>query len=412
MNMSTSIQSKVVIIGAGHAGGSLAALLREQGHQGPILLIGEEPYVPYQRPPLSKAFLKGGADADSLALKNRDYYDQHNIQLKLGETVTAIEPGNKTVVLGDGSRESYDYLVLAMGAAARKLDIPGATLENILQLRDIGDGLRLKEALQPGRRLAIVGGGYIGLEVAASARALGLDVVVIEREARLLARVASEPLARFFESYHGQQGVEIIHNAQLSQFEGSGKVEAVVLADGRRIPCDLALVGVGAIPRDQLARSAGLACENGVVVDQSARSSDPSIFAIGDLSWRPLPVYGNRMFRLESVPNALEQARQVACAILGLPQPAPELPWFWSDQYDLKLQIAGIPFDADQQVVRQVAGQNKLAVYHLRGDQVVAVEALNSPLDFIAGKQLITSGAAVSIEKLSDPAVKAKDAVL
>jgi len=407
-----SIESKIVIIGAGHAGGALAAQLREQGHRGPLCVIGDEPYLPYQRPPLSKAILKGTAETASLFLRNATFYPENDIEVRTGQTVSAIDRDARHVTLAGGESLPYDFLILATGARPRQLAIPGAGLANILTLRGIDDAARLKSALQPGRRLAIVGGGYVGLEVAASARALGLEVTVVERETRLLARVASEPLATYYERIHQQQGVQIIRNANLSHFEGDDHVTAVHLEDGRRLACDVAVVGVGALPRDELARAAGLHCENGVMVDQDARTSDPAIFAIGDLSWRPLPVYGDRMFRLESVPNALEQARQVACAIVGKPRPAAEVPWFWSEQYDVKLQIAGLPFDADRQLVRGAPEQSKFAVYHLRGEQVVAVEAVNSPLDFIAGKQFILSQAPVSADRLADTNIKAKDAAL
>ncbi|RJG03364.1 NAD(P)/FAD-dependent oxidoreductase [Noviherbaspirillum sedimenti] len=407
-----SIESKIVIIGAGHAGGALAAQLREQGHRGPLCVIGDEPYLPYQRPPLSKAVLKGATDTESLILRNAAFYQENDIEVRTGQTVSAIDRNARHVTLAGGESLPYDFLILATGARPRQLAIPGAGLANILTLRGIDDAARLKSALQPGRRLAIVGGGYVGLEVAASARALGMEVTVVEREARLLARVASEPLATFYERIHQQQGVQIIRNANLSHFEGDDHVTAVHLEDDRRLACDVAVVGVGALPRDELARAAGLHCENGVMVDQDARTSDPAIFAIGDLSWRPLPVYGDRMFRLESVPNALEQARQVACAIVGKPRPAAEVPWFWSDQYDIKLQIAGLPFDADRQVVRGAPEQSKFAVYHLRGEQVMAVEAINSPLDFIAGKQFILSQALVCADRLANMAIKAKDAAL
>ncbi|WP_395407144.1 NAD(P)/FAD-dependent oxidoreductase [Pseudoduganella sp. UC29_106] len=407
-----SIDSKVIIIGAGHAGGALAAQLREQGHVGPICIVGDEAYLPYQRPPLSKAFLKGTADKASLFLKNPAYYEEKSIEIRTGQTVSSIDRAGRSVTLANGDTLHYDFLVLAMGAAPRLLAAPGAGLDNILVLRGIDDALRLQQALQPGRRLAVVGGGYIGLEVAASARQLGLHVTVIEREARLLARVASESLASFYENLHAEQGVQVICGADVSAFEGGRAVSTVRLEDGRRVECDVAVVGIGAVPRDALARACGLECGNGVVVDGDGRSSDPAIFAIGDLSWRPLPVYGDRMCRLESVPNALEQARQAACAIVGKPRPAADVPWFWSDQYDAKLQIAGLPFTADRQVMRGSAELRKFAVYHLDGDRVVAVEAMNSPLDFVAGKQFIASGVAVSAARLADMSAKAKDAAL
>ncbi len=407
-----STESNIVIIGAGHAGGVLAAQLREQGHRGSLCLIGDEPYFPYQRPPLSKAVLKGAADTDALFLRSAAFYQEHNIEVRTGQTVSSIDRDTRQVKLAGGASLPYSFLIMATGARPRALAVPGADLANIFMLRGIDDAARLKDALQPGRRLVIIGGGYVGLEVAASARALGMEVTVVEREARLLARVASAPLASFYERIHQQQGILIVCNASLKNFEGDNHVTAVHLEDGRRLPCDVAVVGVGALPRDELARAAGLDCENGVKVDQDARTSDPVIFAIGDLSWRPLPVYDNRMFRLESVPNALEQARLVACAITGKPRPAAEVPWFWSDQYEVKLQIAGLAFDADHQVVRGAPELSKFAVYHLQGERVVAVEAINSPLDFIAGKQFILSRAPVSVDRLSNTAIKAKDAAL
>lgn len=401
----------VLIIGAGHAGVAVAAQLRAQGHAGPIRLLGDEAALPYQRPPLSKAWLKGEADAVSLQLRAPSWYAQQNIELLHGAAV-AIDRGARQVVLADRTALPYDVLVLAMGARARALAVPGAALAGILSLRDAGDAGALQAALAPGRRLAVVGGGYIGLEVAASARALGLEVCLLEREPRLLARVASAPLAAFFEALHVQNGVRIVRGARLAQFEGGPAVTALTMEDDSRLPCDVALVGVGAEPRDELARAAGLACENGIVVDEQARTNDPAIFAVGDLSWRPLPVYGGRRCRLESVPNALEQARQAASAIAGTPPPAPEVPWFWSDQYQAKLQIAGLPFDANRQVLRGDPQAGKFAVWHLAGERVMAVEAVNSPLDFMAAKQLIATGVPVCATRLADPACKAKEAVL
>lgn len=410
--MSEPTSSRVVIIGAGHSGGTLAAQLRHQGHHGPISIIGDEPYPPYQRPPLSKAFLKGSVDAAALQLFNEAFYQEHQIELRLGQSVVAIDRAHRYVELNNGECLSYDFAVFATGAEARQLQVEGATLKNILQLRSIDDAMQLKQALQPGRRLAVVGGGYVGLEVAASARALGLEVIVVEREARLLARVASEPLANFFEAYHRGQGVEILCDAQVSSFAGQDSLDAVCLNDGQRLACDVAIVGIGAIPRDQLARASGLKCENGIVVDTRARTSDPAILAIGDVTWRPMPLYGDRMSRLESVPNALEQAKQAAASILEKPTPTSEVPWFWSDQYGLKLQIAGVPFEADKRILRGSPTDEKFAVYHLRGEQVVAVEALNSPLDFIAGKQFIANRSEVCAQRLADNSIKAKDALL
>lgn len=399
----------VVIVGAGHAGGSAAAFLRQYGHEGRIVLIGDEPLLPYQRPPLSKAWLKGEADADSLALKPAEWYGETNVFLRLSGVAERINRAAKTVTLASGEAIAYDFLILATGARARQLPIPGADLAGVLALRTAADAELLKHALGPGKRLAVIGGGYVGLEAAASARALGAEVVVVERESRVLARVACETLSTFFQDYHRARGVAFELNAGVEAFEGADShISGVRLSDGRVLPCDVALVGVGAIPNDELAKDAGLATANGVVVNLEARTDDPAIFAIGDVADRPLPLY-ERQFRLESVPNALEQAKQAASAILGRPGPAPEVPWFWSDQYDLKLQIAGLPFEADRQVVRGDVAAAKFAVFHLKGDLLQAVEAVNAPPEFMAGKQLIAKRTPVNIEKLADTSVSMKE---
>ncbi|MFN4178317.1 NAD(P)/FAD-dependent oxidoreductase [Phenylobacterium sp.] len=399
----------VVILGAGHAGGTAAALLRQYGHEGPITLVGEEPIPPYQRPPLSKAWLKGEADADSLALKPLEFYAENGIDFRPGVKALSLKRGDKTVALSDGSTLSYDILILATGARAIALPIPGADLKGVMALRTAADAEQLKAAVGPGKKLAVVGGGYIGLEVAASGRALGAEVTVLEREARLLARVACEQLSTFFRDYHEKHGVAFELGCTVTGFTGEGgHVTGVTLADGRTLPCDAAVVGVGAAPNDEIAKDAGLECARGVVVDLDARTSDPSIFAIGDVAHRPMPIY-ERMFRMESVPNALEQAKQAAAAITGRPRPPGECPWQWSDQYDLKLQIAGYPFDADQIVVRGDPATARFAVFHLKGNQVQAVEAINAPPEFMMGKQLILNRKPVDKAKLADPAVSMKE---
>jgi 3-phenylpropionate/trans-cinnamate dioxygenase ferredoxin reductase subunit len=405
----TDNPAHVVIIGAGHAGGTAAALLRQYGFAGPITLIGDEPIAPYQRPPLSKAWLKGEADAEALMLKPESFYGEQSIDLRLNTRAAAIDRAAKTVTLEGGQTVSYDALILATGARARRLTIPGVELEGVLELRSAADAEKLKAALGHGRRLAVIGGGYVGLEAAASGRALGAEVVVLEREPRLLARVACEVLSSFFQSYHEAHGVRFELGAQITAIEGQdGHVAGVRLADGRLIACDAALVGVGALPNDELARAARLECSNGVHVDLEARTSDANIFAIGDVTFRPMPHY-DRMHRLESVPNALEQAKQAASAITGRPAPAPETPWFWSDQYDLKLQIAGVPFDTDEILVRGDPAAAKFAVFHLKAGVVRAVEAVNAPPEFMMGRQLIASRRPVARDRLADPTVSMKE---
>jgi len=384
-------------------------MLRQFGHEGPISLIGEEPLAPYQRPPLSKAWLKGEADAEDLMLKGDGFYEEHRIDLRLNEAATAVDRGARTVMLRDGAALAYDVLILATGARPRKLPAPGCDLAGVLELRSAADAEALKAALGPGKTLAVIGGGYIGLEVAASARALGAEVVVIEREDRLLARVASAPLSDFFHAYHRKHGVRFELSAGVEALEGKGgHVAGVRLADGRVIACDAVLVGVGAQPNIELAQAAGLDCGNGIVVDLEARTSDPAIFAIGDCTFRPLPLYGVD-FRLESVPNALEQAKQAAAAICGRPAPAGEVPWFWSDQYDLKLQIAGLAFAPDHRVIRGDVEAGRFAVFHMHRQRIVAVEAVNAPAEFMGGRLLIGRGAAVDPARLADTSVSMKE---
>ena len=406
--------SSIVIAGSGHAGGSAAAFLRQFGWTGKITLIGEEPLPPYQRPPLSKAWLKGEANADSLALRPLKFYAESGIDLRLGRRVEAIDRAVRTVVLDNGDSLGYGQLILALGSRLRKLPVPGADLPGVLELRTAADADRIKAALAPGVKLAVVGGGYIGLEVAASARGLGAAVTVVEREERLLARVASPELSRFFQTTHDFKGVEILLGANVAALEGDGRegISGVRLADGRRIACDVVIVGVGALANDAVARAARLECNDGILVDLAARTSDPDIFAIGDCTRRPLPHY-RRMARLESVPSALELARQAASAICGRPAPAAEVPWFWSDQYHVKLQMAGMPFDVASTVTRGDPAAAKFAIFLLDADGAVqAVEAINAPAEFMAGRQLIANRKFIAPERLSNPSISMKELLI
>ena len=403
-------EAGVVIVGAGHAGGAAVAALRQFGWKGGITLIGDEPILPYQRPPLSKAWLKGEATAESLALRPERFYTQQTIDVRLSSSVVSIDRAGRAVHLADGTVVVYEKMILALGARARRLVLPGFELGGVLELRTAAHAERLKAAIGPGRRIAIVGGGYIGLEAAASARGLGAEVFVMERESRLLARVASPPLSEFFAAAHQAHGVEIYTGAQVVGLVGQGgHVSGVRLADGSVLACDAALIGVGAVPNEEIAAAAGLACANGVVVDGQARTSDPDIFAVGDLTDRPLALYGRRG-RLESVPNALEQARQAASAITGRAAPGPEVPWFWSDQYDIKLQIAGLPFDVARLVVRGDPARGAFAVFHLdAGGRVQCVESVNTPAEFMGGRQLIAKRKPVDADALGDLSSTMKD---
>ncbi len=402
----------VVVVGAGHAAGALAAALRQGGYAAPITLIGEEPLPPYQRPPLSKAWLKGEAGSDDLLLRPLAFYADKSIDLRLSRKVVAIDREAGLVSLDDGSQLAYDKLVFATGSRLRKLVVPGVASQGVLELRTAADAEGIKAALGPGRRLAVVGGGYIGLEVAASARALGAEVVVIEREARLLARVASEALSKFFAECHAAHGVSVVLGASVVAFQArDGAVTAVQLADGRVFDCDLAVVGIGALANDALAAAAGLLCRDGIVVDESARTADPAVYAIGDCTQRPVPRYG-RSVRLESVPNALEQAKQAAADICAKPAPKAEVPWFWSDQYNIRLQIAGMPFDVVRRVVRGDTATGKFAVFHLDASGCLqTVEAVNSAPEFVAARQWVAARQVLDPARIADMTLSVKQII-
>lgn len=399
--------SDVVIIGAGHAGSALAATLRQVGYTGSITVIGDEPHLPYHRPPLSKKF----SSPEVLQwLRPNDFYASNSIDLTLRSTVVEIDRDAAKVVLADGSEHGYGTLVLATGSSPRSLPAPGSDADGVLCLRTLEDAEALARAVAPGMRMAIIGGGYVGMEVAAVARSRDTAVTVIEREDRILARVASPELSERLTAYHRERGTEILTDASVDgiRFE-SGRAVGVTLGDGTEIDCDSVLVGIGAVPNDALARAAGLACEGGVTVDELTRTSDPRILAIGDVAVRPLPGI-DRPMRLESIPNVSDQSRIAAALITGSAPPAHETPWFWSDQFDLEVKIAGIVGGAARRVVRPAPKHGGFAVYHLTsGSTVTAVETVNAGSEFMAGKRLIAHSTVVDAAEIADPAIALKD---
>lgn len=408
----TDKNAAVLILGAGHAGGTVAALLRQYEFAGSITLVGDEPLAPYHRPPLSKSALRDGPTFVPMPLKPAEFYATSMIDLVLGCQVEALDRDAKSVRLSGRDAIRYDHLIIALGSRPIHLSAPGADLAGVVTLRTATDAERLHSLLVPGKHLAIVGGGYVGLEVAASARALGVTVTVIERESRLLARVASPPLSSFFHEHHSAHGVRFELASTVTGFDGqSGHLSGIRLDDGRVIACDIALVGVGAVPNDEIARRSGLDTENGILVDHLSRTSDPAIFAIGDVARRPVPNHAGSV-RLESVPNALEQAKQAASVIAGRSPPDLEVPWQWSDQYDVKLQIAGMASGSCRIVLRGSPSSAGFSVLHLNGDRLNCIEAVNSPKDFIAGKQLIADGSRLDGHLLSDPAIALKEAIV
>lgn len=416
MSQATGIDagSTVAIIGGGQAGAEVATLLRQNGHKGRIILFGEEKDLPYMRPPLSKAYLAGEIGRDALIYKAPAAYEKAGVELRLGQRVAAIERGAKRLRLENGEHVSYDKLVIATGGRARELNVPGAKLGNIFYLRTIADVELLQPQLQPGRRLVIVGGGYVGLEFAAVAIKRGLKVTVLEGAPRVLARVTAPEVSAFYERFHRAAGVEIRTGVAVSGFKAGPdgeSVGAVQCGDELSIPADFVLVGIGLVPNTELAEEAGLVIDGGILVDEASRTSDPDIFAIGDCAIHARHGFLQRKMRLESVPNALEQARTVAAVIAGKAAPAATAPWFWSDQYDLKLQMAGISEGYDELAIRGSTEGSSFIAFYLKDGRVIAADAINRPAEFMASKRLIGDRAKVNAKDLADESVSLKSLI-
>jgi 3-phenylpropionate/trans-cinnamate dioxygenase ferredoxin reductase subunit len=395
---------RVVVIGAGQAGSSLVTKLRALGHDGPVTLIGAERVVPYQRPPLSKAYLMGEIGVDRLILRAEEFYVEQDIALRLGVPVTWIDRASQEVRL-NGEHLPYDALVLATGSVPRRLPAAiGGDLPGVYTLRDIVDVDAMRGAFRPGARVVIVGGGYIGLEAAAVARKLGLEVTVVEMAPRILQRVAAPETSDWFRALHRAHGVTLLEGTGLARLLGTDHVTGAELADGRVLPCDFVIVGVGIAPATGLAEAAGLALDNGIAVDAFGRSSDPAVWAAGDCA--SFPHAGGRL-RLESVGNAIDMAEAVAVNILGAAEPYVAKPWFWSDQYDAKLQIAGLNTGYTHVVTRKTS-EDQVAFWYFRGGTLLAVDAMNDARAYMVGKRLIEAGRSPDPVVLADPAADLK----
>lgn len=379
----------VVIVGAGQAGAEVATALRQNGYSHPITLIGEERHVPYRRPPLSKTFLAGEATLESLHLKPEEVYQRHGIGCRLGVRVTAIDTGARRLWLADGTELPYGDLVLATGGHPRTLPVPGADSERVHYVRTVDDVLRLREYFRPGARLVLVGGGYIGLETAAVAVKAGLKVTVVEAQDRVLARVAAPALSAFYEAVHRGHGVEIMTGTAVESLETDGDGTRVWLSDGRDRRADIVIVGVGLVPGTRLAEEAGVVVSpQGIVVDAVCRTSVPGVYAVGDCTYHENDFYGRHM-RVESVPNATEQARLLAAALCGKPARYAAVPWFWSDQYDLKLQMAGLSEGYDETVVRGDWDLPSFIVFYLRDGVLISVDSVNRAQDFMIARRMV-----------------------
>jgi 3-phenylpropionate/trans-cinnamate dioxygenase ferredoxin reductase subunit len=399
----------VVIAGAGHAAGQAVASLKQHKFAGRIILAGDEPYLPYQRPPLSKKFLAGEMPAERLFVKPPSFYEDDRIEVHLDARVTGIDRDAKAVSTAAGGSFDYDKLIVATGSRVRKLPVPGAELAGIYYLRSIADVDAIRAEVGEGRRLVIIGAGYIGLEVAAVCRKLGLDVTVVEMADRVMSRVVSEQVSSFYAAQHEAHGVKLQLSTGLKEFAGSnGRIDAVITADGRSIACDFAIVGVGIVPNVELAGEAGLELDNGIVVDDRCLTSDRDIYAVGDCTSHPSAIYGRRI-RLESVHNALEQAKTAADNICGIETHYDQVPWFWSDQYDLKLQIAGLSQGYDAVVLRGDTSGKSFACFYLLDGVLLAVDAVNSPREFMQAKALIARRAVIDPADLANPDKALKD---
>ena len=379
----------IVIVGAGQAAASMAARLRAKGHEGAITVIGGETVAPYQRPPLSKAYLLGQMGLDRLLLRGADWWAEQRVALRLGEWVTAIDHAGHAVVTDKG-RVPYDALALTLGAAPRHLPaVMGGDLDGVHVVRDLGDVDALAPQMQAGRRLVVIGGGYIGLEAAAVARKLGLEVTLIEAAPRILGRVAAPQTADMIRDLHRHHGVTILEDTAIARLTGQDRVDGVHLADGRHLPADLVVAGIGVTPRTDLAEAAGLHLDNGIAADELGRSSDPAIWTAGDCA--SFPHAGGRI-RLESVGNAIDMAECVADNMLGAGRVYQARPWFWSDQFDAKLQIAGLGTGYDRIVTRPGDGAHCGSVWYYADGRLIAVDALNDARAYMIGKRLIEAG--------------------
>jgi 3-phenylpropionate/trans-cinnamate dioxygenase ferredoxin reductase subunit len=391
----------IIVVGASQAGLQVAESLRADGYDGALMLIGDEPHPPYQRPPLSKALLTGESTEDRLVLRGRDLLAKKNIELVTGVRVAGVDRAGRRVQLSDGRDLAYRGLALATGGRPRALPIPGADLDGVVMLRTIEDSRRIAAGIARASSVAVVGGGFIGLEIAAAARKANKPVVVFEAVERLLARSSAPFVSDFFRDVHTASGVDIKLATQVAAIEGKdGRATAVIAKDGRAHPADLVVVGVGIVANEELARDAGIACERGIVVDGYARTSDPAVVAAGDCTARRMA--DGTLLRLESVQNAIEQGKSAAAALLGRERPFTAAPWFWSDQFDVRLQMAGLSAGHDQIVVRGATAARKFSVFYFREERLLAVDSVNRAPDHIAARKLLDAGKSPTFAQAQD----------
>ncbi|MEM9045942.1 MAG: FAD-dependent oxidoreductase [Pseudomonadota bacterium] len=400
------MSDRIIVVGAGQAAASLVAKLRGEGHKGPVTVIGAEPAPPYQRPPLSKKYLLGEMETERLYLRPESWYSENDVETRLGAVVQEVDRGAKEVVLNGGTRLGYAKLALTTGSVPRRLPAAiGGDLAGLFTVRDLSDVDRMAPEFTEGRRVLIIGGGYIGLEAAAVAASKGLRVTVVEMAERILQRVAAPATSDFIRALHHSHGVEIREGVGLVRLEGEGRVSRAVLTDESDVEIDFAIIGIGIMPDIGLAEAADLEIENGIKVDQYSRTSDPDIYAAGDCASFP---YRGVRIRLESVPNAIDQGENAALNMLGRDEEYIAKPWFWSDQYDMKLQIAGLNAGWDETITRPGAKEGTQSVWYFKGDQLLAVDAMSDARSYMIGKRVIEAGGTLPKSDVADPEVKLK----
>jgi len=400
-----------VVVGASHAAAQLAPSVRKNGWEGQIVVVGEEPCLPYHRPPLSKTYLAGEKKLNNILIKPQYAYDKADVHFTLGVKVESIDRDAKTVRLDNGEDMHYQKLALATGARSRRIPLPGGNRDGVFYLRNLEDADQIRRYIGHGKRAVIIGGGYIGLEAAAALRKAGMVVTVLEAMARVLQRVTTEEISSFYRRIHTEEGVDIVVDVAVERIDGGQAVESVVCADGQTFSADVVIIGVGVQPNIELAEAAGLEVGNGIVVDEFARTSDPDIVAAGDCSWHYNPIY-DRHIRLESVQNANEHANVAAATICGKLEPYRAVPWFWSDQYDLKLQIAGLSQGYDEVIIRgDTEAGRSFAVFYLLEGRLLAVDAINKPREFMLGKRIISEALDLDCSGLSDESIPLKNLI-
>jgi len=401
-----------VIVGASHTAAQLVGSLRQGGWSGDITLIGDEPYVPYHHPPLSKGYLSGEKSAEDLLIRSAEAYSLSGVKLKLGRRVVAIDRNEKTVTTDNGNVIAYDKLVLATGARVRKLPIDGVELPGVYYLRNMNDVKAIQTALSSARRAVVIGGGYIGLETAASLTKLGVEVTVLEAMPRILQRVTAPELSEFYKRVHTEEGVQILENIIADSIVKTSSGLKVRDKCGAEYPANFVIIGIGVIPNTELADEAGLDVGNGIVVNKYCQTSDPNIYAAGDVTWHFNIKYG-RHLRLESVPNTTEQAKVVAAHVCGKPKIYDSLPWFWSDQFDLKLQIAGLSEGYDELIIRgNIKEGRSFSAFYFKGERLLAVDAINAPREFAMTRMLLMKGQSLDRGKISDMSLAIKEAII